>query len=55
MLLESLLLRMKGLGVSQTELAARMKVSRPTVRKALHGGIGLTFAAAVHFAKANMI
>ena len=36
MFLRSLLLRMKELGVSQSELAARMKASRPYVSKALH-------------------
>lgn len=43
---------MKGLGVSQTERAARMKTSRSAVSKAQHGGIDLAFASAVHFAKA---
>lgn len=43
---------MKELGVSQTELAARMKASRPYVSKALHGEINITFASAVRFAKA---
>ena len=43
---------MKGLGVLQTERAARMKTSRPAVSKALHGGIDLTFVSAVRFAKA---
>lgn len=52
MFLKSILLRMKELGVSQTELAARMKASRPYVSKALHGEINITFASAVRFAKA---
>lgn len=42
----------KEMSVSQTELAARMKASRPSVSKALHGGIDLTFVSAVRFAKA---
>ena len=52
MFLRSLLLRMKELGVSQSELAARMKASRPYVSKALHGEVNITFASAVRFAKA---
>ena len=43
---------MKKLGVSQTELAARMKASRPYVSKVLCGEINITFASAVRFAKA---
>lgn len=43
---------MKELGVSLTELAARMKVSRPSVSKALHGELNITFASAVRFVKA---
>ncbi len=50
--LKSLLLRMKELGVSQGELAVRMKTSRPYVCKALHGEINITFASAARFAKA---
>ena len=52
MFLKSLLLRMKELGVSQGELAARMKTSRPYVCKALHGEINITFASAARFARA---
>lgn len=52
MFLESLLLRMRELGVSQGELAVRMKTSRPYVCKALHGEINITFASAARFAKA---
>lgn len=47
MFLKSMFLRMKELGVSQTECVARMKTSRPAVSKALHGGVS-----AVRFAKA---
>lgn len=53
MFLKGILLRMKELGVSQTELAARMKTSRPSVSKALHSKINITFASAVRFAKAT--
>ena len=51
MSLKNLSLRMKELGVSQTELAARMKASRPSVSKALHGEVNITFASAVRFAE----
>ena len=51
MFLKSLLLRMKEWGVLQTELTARMKASRPSVSKALHGEINITFASAVRFAE----
>ncbi len=50
--LKCLLLRMKELGVSQAELAVRMKTSRPYVCKALHGEINITFASALRFARA---
>ena len=43
---------MKELGVSQSELAARMNASRPYVSKALHGEVNITFASAARFAKA---
>lgn len=49
---KSILLRMKELGVSQTELAVRMKASRLSGIKVLHGEINITFASAVRFAKA---
>lgn len=52
MFLKGQLLRMKELGISQTELVARMKASRPYVSKALHGEVNITFASAVRFAKA---
>lgn len=48
---KSILLRMKELGVSQTELAVRMKASRLSGIKVLHGEINITFASAVRFAK----
>ena len=52
MFLKSILLRMKEPGVSQTDLAVRPKVLRPSVSKALHGEVNITFASAVRFAKA---
>lgn len=51
MFLKSMFLRMKERGVSQTELAARMKASRPSVSKVLHGEVNITFASVVRFAK----
>jgi len=47
-----ILQRMKELGVSQTELAKRMKASRPYVVRALHGNVNLSFESAARFAKA---
>ena len=52
MFLRCILLRMKELGVSQTELAKRMNASRPYVVKVLHGDVNITFASAARFAKA---
>lgn len=52
MFLKCILHRMKELGVSQSELATRMKASRPYVSKALHGEVNITFASAMRFAKA---
>ena len=46
------LLRMKELGVSQTELAKRMNASRPYVVKVLHGDVNITLGSAARFAKA---
>ena len=43
MSLKSLLLRIKELGVSQTELAAWMKASRPSVSKTPYGKVDITF------------
>lgn len=50
--LRCILLRMKELGVSQSELAKRMKASRPYVVKCLHGDVNITFGSAARFAKA---
>ena len=40
--LRRILLRMKELGVSQTELAKRMQVSRPYITKVLHQDVNIT-------------
>jgi len=50
--LRRILRRMKELGVNNTELARRMKVSRPYITKALTGDVNFTFATACRFAKA---
>ena len=52
MFLRCILLRMKELGVSQTELAKRMNASRPYVVKVLHGEVNITLGSAARFAKA---
>ena len=43
---------MKALGLSQTALAKRMKVSRPYVAKVLSGDVNITFRTAARFAHA---
>lgn len=50
--LRCILLRMKELGVSQSELARRMNASRPYVVKVLHGDVNITIGSAARFAKA---
>lgn len=50
--LRTLLLRMKALGLSQTALAKRMKVSRPYVTKVLSGDVNISFRTAAKFAHA---
>lgn len=50
--LRALLLRMKALGLSQTALAKRMKVSRPYVTKVLSGDVNISFRTAAKFAQA---
>lgn len=52
MFLRCILRRMKELGVSQSELARRMKASRPYVVKVLHGDVNITLGAAMRFAEA---
>ena len=50
--LRTILLRMKELGVSQTELAKRMDVSRPYITKVLHQDVNITFRTAAKLANA---
>ena len=51
-ILRRILRRMKELGVSQTELAKRMKVSRPYITKVLHQDVNITFRTAAKLAGA---
>ena len=44
--------RMKELGLNNSTLAKRMKVSRPYVVKVLHGDVNITLGSAARFAKA---
>ena len=44
---------MKELGVSQTELARRMNVSRPYITKVLHQDVNITFRTAAKLANAD--
>ena len=50
--LRRILFRMKQLGVSQTELAKRMKVLRPYITKVLHQDVNITFRTAAKLATA---
>ena len=50
--LRRILLRMKELGMSQTELARRMNVSRPYVTKVLHQDVNFSFRTAARLASA---
>ena len=50
--LRRILLRMKELGVSQTDLAQRMKVSRPYITKLLHQDVNFSFRTAAKLASA---
>ena len=43
---------MKELGVSQSELAKRMKVSRPYITKVLHQDVNFSFRTAAKLARA---
>lgn len=47
----AVLIRMKELGLNNTSLAARMKISRPYVVKVLRGDVNITLGAATRFAK----
>ena len=50
--LRRILLRMKKLGMSQTELARRMNVSRPYITKVLHQDVNFSFRTAAKLANA---
>ena len=50
--LRHILRRMKEMGVSQTELAKRMKVSRPYITKVLHRDVNFSFRTAARLADA---
>ena len=50
--LRQILLRMKELGVSQSELAERMQVSRPYITKVLHQDVNISFRTAAKLANA---
>lgn len=50
--LRRILLRMKQLGVNQTELAKRMKVSKPYVTKVLRQDVNFSFRTAAKLARA---
>ena len=50
--LRQILLRMKELGVNQTELARRMEVSRPYITKVLHEDVNFSFRTAAKLANA---
>ena len=50
--LRRILRRMKELGMSQTDLARQMKVSRPYVTKVLHQDVNFSFRTAAKLANA---
>ena len=50
--LRRILRRMKELGLSQTDLAQRMKVSRPYITKILHQDVNFSFRTAARLANA---
>ena len=50
--LRRILRRMRELGVSQSELAARMKVSRPYITKVLRQDVNFSFRTAAKLASA---
>ena len=43
---------MKALGINQSELARRMKVSRPYIAKVLHQDVNFSFTTAAKLARA---
>ena len=50
--LRRILRRMKQMGVNQTELAKRMKVSKPYLTKVLHEDVNFSFRTAAKLARA---
>ena len=50
--LRAIFRRMKELGVNQTELARRMKVSKPYITKVLRQDVSFTFRTAAKLAQA---
>ena len=50
--LRSVLMEMKRMGVTQTELARRLDVSRPYLCKVLHGDVNISFGSAARLAAA---
>lgn len=50
--LRQILRRMKELGINQTELAKRMKVSRPYITKVLREDVNFSFRTAAKLARA---
>ena len=50
--MRQILLRMKELGLSQTDLAKRMQVSRPYITKVLRQDVNFSFRTAAKLARA---
>ena len=50
--LRKILLRMKRMGINQTELARRMKVSKPYITKVLRQDVNFSFRTAAKLARA---
>ena len=50
--MRQIVLRMKELGISQTDLAKRMKVSRPYITKVLRQDVNFSFRTAAKLARA---
>lgn len=50
--LRRILRQMKALGINQSELARRMKVSRPYIAKVLHEDVNFSFRTAAKLAHA---
>ena len=50
--LRRILMRMRALGINQSELAQRMKVSKPYITKVLHQDVNFSFRTAAKLAQA---